>query len=480
MKRFQYIMILLMMVSCKKTLTESPKSLSTENFYNSAAEIEAAVNAIYAPLRSPDGLGGTYLPQVESYVDYAYGRGSYGILSEFQGLDPTNITRTQAMWNLFYLSIRNANLVISKAPNGSRLTPEEVTKYVAEAKFLRALNYFFLVRNWGAIILRTETGLEEQSLPKSSIEEVYALIEDDLLYAENNLSPHAAQAGRPSLWAAKTLLADVYFYQQKHAEAAAKAEEVISVGEYSLLPVTTAEDFTNMYGPDVVTTPEEIFYLKFSKLGNNQGWFTVLFFHAPGSKMHGTGGYYALYTSDDNPVYQGWDNNDLRKTFNWYRWDVGLGKTTYLGKKFIDRTASNNNGASNDYPLYRYADVLLIYAEAAAIANGAPTALAMERLNIVHRRAYGRNPMQASDVDFNLTDYNLESFLDLVLQERGYETQLEGKRWLDLKRTGKAREIIKAATGKDVAEKHFLWPIPVSEMNFNELLNPATDQNPGY
>ncbi|QNL47951.1 RagB/SusD family nutrient uptake outer membrane protein [Olivibacter sp. SDN3] len=480
MKTISYIAILMLLTACQKTLTEQPKSLSVENFYNSPAEVEAAVNAAYAPLRNVDGLGGTYLPQVESYVDYAYGRGSYGPLSEFQGLDPTNITRTQTMWNLFYLSIRNANLVIANAPNGENLSAEDIASYVAEARFIRALDYFFLVRHWGAVILRTEANAEEEAAPKSSPEAVYALIEEDLLFAEQNLPTNAAYAGKPSLWAAKTLLADVYFYQHKYAEAAAKAEEVITNGPYSLVPVSTADDFIDIYGPDVINTPEEIFYLKFSKLGNNQGWFTVMFFHIPGSDMHGNGGYYALYTSTDNPVYQSWDDRDLRKAYNWYSWDIGLGNTSLLSKKFIDPTAVGNNGASNDYPLYRYADLLLIHAEAAAHANGAPNAQAIESLNSVHRRAYGYNPAQASEVDFQLGDYDLASFLDLVLQERGYETQMEGKRWLDLNRTGKVREIIREATGKDIAERHFLWPIPVSEMNFNEALNPATDQNPGY
>ena len=68
----------------------------------------------------------------------------------------------------------------------------------------------------------------------------------------------------------------------------------------------------------------------------------------------------------------------------------------------------------------------------------------------------------------------------MVLQERGYEFDLEGKRWSDLKRTGKATEIILAVKGKTVAPKNYLWPIPVNEFNFNKAMDPAKDQNPGY
>jgi hypothetical protein len=123
-----------------------------------------------------------------------------------------------------------------------------------------------------------------------------------------------------------------------------------------------------------------------------------------------------------------------------------------------------------------------MFAEAACRAENKPTLEAVEALNQVHRRAYGKPVSVPSNVDFNLTDYTADSFNDLVLKERGYETQYEAKRWLDLKRLGtaKLKQIIKASTGKDVADKHLFWPIPVGELNFNTALDPKKDQNPGY
>ena len=112
-------------------------------------------------------------------------------------------------------------------------------------------------------------------------------------------------------------------------------------------------------------------------------------------------------------------------------------------------------------------------------AAGAPTAEAVEALNKVHRRAYGYDPNAPSPADVNIADYDEESFVDLVIQERGYEFIFEGKRWFDLKRTGKADEILLANRGIAIAPVHYLWPIPVNEMNFNDALN-ASDQNPGY
>ena len=124
--------------------------------------------------------------------------------------------------------------------------------------------------------------------------------------------------------------------------------------------------------------------------------------------------------------------------------------------------------------------MLLIYAEAANNANNGPTELAVECLNKVHRRAYGYNPESPSPVDFKVGDYDKDSFFELVFQEKGYETILECKRWLDLVRTGKAAKLIKTAEGIDLNESMYLWPIPISETNYNKAIDPVTDQNPGY
>jgi len=248
------------------------------------------------------------------------------------------------------------------------------------------------------------------------------------------------------------------------------------------VPVTVASDFEKVFGPTVVTTPEEIWYLKMTRQAG-QGHYLSMFAHHPGARLHGAGGFFAHYTDSRlNPFYRDWDNADLRKSYNWYSWNIGLGANTFLNKKFADPLAPGGDAAGNDFPIYRYADILLLYAEAASRAGNGPTAEALEALNQVRRRAYGRNATAPSDVDFKLADYNATTFPDLVIRERGYETQYEAKRWLDLKRLGAAelKARIKAATGKDLADKHLFWPVPVGELNFNTALDPGKDQNPGY
>src|SRR5690606_14471975 len=174
--------LMLFFSSCDDLLTEEPRTVTEENFYNTAAEVETAVNAIYSPLRSENQT--TYIATLECHTDYGYGRGSFAQYNDFQGMNSNNINRVAGFWHAFYLSIRNANIVIKNAPDGESISQEDVDRYVAEAKFLRALSYFHLVRNWGAIPLRTEHNMEEVALAKSSSEEAYELILNDLWAAE--------------------------------------------------------------------------------------------------------------------------------------------------------------------------------------------------------------------------------------------------------------------------------------------------------
>lgn len=479
MKKLLIILSVLTLSSCEDILVEKPKSIAVETFYNTKSEVESAIAAIYAPLRSGNVFGMNYISLLECFTDYQYGRGSWAINSDFQGLNATNIGRTDAAWVDIYRSIRNANIVIMNAPNGKQLTASDITQFMAEAKFLRAFSYFILVRNWAGVPIRTEKNFTEKEVGRNTEEEVYQLILSDLKEAENNLPDNAPVPGRASKWVAKTLLADVYFYRGMNSEAAGKANEVILAKKYSLVPVKTVNDFYKIYGVDVVTTTEEVFYMKFS---HENGGSYMMMLHHPGSKLSGGGGWYGIYTEKEkNTIIKNWDSNDLRRGL-WYSWNIGLGANSLLTLKFIDPAAPSAGANANDIPVYRYADILLMSAEAECRSTGSVSATAMEKVNMVHRRAYGYDPLAVSPVDFKLSDFGKDAFIDLVIKERCYEDQCEGKRWLDLKRLGaaKLKQIIKANTGKDVADKHLLWPIPVAEMSYNSKIDPVKDQNPGY
>lgn len=470
------LLIGLCSVSCQKDLEEHPKNIVEENFYNTAEEVEAAVNAIFPPIRLGGQGIGTYNSTLECHTDYAYGRASWAQFNEFEGLNTVNMNRVGDFWGTFYLCIRNANLVIANAPNGNAISEEDINKYMAEAMFMRAWCYFHLVRDWGGVPLRIESNMEERDVPRSTEEEVYELILSDLRFAEENLPESSPQTGRPIRWAAKTLLSDVLLTLEDFAGARDLAAEVMHSNSFSLVEINNVDGFEQLFGADVVTTPEEIFHFKYNRQGQGN-YFPWIVGH-PSTGLHGAGGAFAQYSETTNLFYQEWNEDDLRKSL-WYAVDFGMGGNTLLNRKFTDPGAPNEYGAINDFPLYRYPEVLLIFAEAESRVNGV-TPEAIDALNQVHRRGYGYNSQNSSPVDFQMAQFSPDTFIDAVLQEKAYEYQFEGKRWFDLKRTGKAADIILRNKDKNIAESHYLWPIPFSELNFNNAIDPTTDQNPGY
>lgn len=467
------ILVLILLGGCSDILEENPKSIASETFYNTADEVEASVNAIYDPLHQ--GGFTSYFTLLEGLSDNVYGKGSLATINDYQGFSTANITNMSDVWTTLYLSIRNANAVIKNTPSSSGTTEGQKRQFIAEAKFLRALDYFFLVRLWGGVPLRTEDTMNEISIARSSTTEVYDLILDDLEYAEESLPDEPRLLGTPSKWTAKTVLADVHLNLENWESARDKAIEVIESGKYSLVEINEPNEFEKIFGADVTNTTEEIFYFKYNR---QRGSHLMNFFHISGSgyKPYGNN-WYSFYSTKENHFYMNWNDNDFRKQYNFYSWDIGLGEDTFLFKKYTDPNGTNN--APNDWPIYRYAEVLLIAAEAANKANNGPTPDAIEYLNQVHRRAYGYSPNVSTPVDFILQDYDEDSFSDLVLRERGYEFILECKRWLDLVRTGKAAETIKEAEGINIDESMYLWAIPNSEINYNDAISPS-DQNPGY
>lgn len=474
------LIIALFLTSCSEDLSileEKPKAIATETFLNTKEEIEGTIYSSYQQLKRDQGFG-RYLHTIpESMADYAVGRGSYSYPSNYLGLDATNSNRVQDTWAILYRAISFANRIIKYAPDASDATQDEINQLVAEARFLRAFTYYRLIQHWGAVPLVTEENMSEFNKPRTPVATIYGFIVDDLKYAETNLPESQSMMGRPQRATAKTVLTEVYLAMGKWSDASSKALEVINSDKYSLVEVTNPDDFYNIYGHEVTGSSEEIFYLKYSR--NETALFPYML-NSPKVDYLNHHGAYGIYTdSVTNKVIREWDVKDLRKKFSLYSApDLGLGKTIVLSKKFIDPGSTGNNG-SNDQPVYRYADLLLFYAEAECMANNGPTADGMEKLNMVHRRAYGYDPDSPSIVDFNVSDYNKDTFIDLLLKERCYETMFEGKRYNDLRRMGKFEEVIHEVKGIEVSEASLLWPIPNQEIQYNESIG-EDDQNPGY
>ena len=462
-------------------LEENPNDrLFTANFYKTATDANSAINAIYNPLRAD--YAARYSYQFTAMEDYASAQGAY-LPYALYTMNGSTIAKTDNIFEGFYEVINFSNVALKYIPP---IAMDSVSKnaLLGEAHFLRALAYRNLVISWGGVPIRSEPTESTTALggKRASVADVYNFIIGDLQFAETNLPSTQVLAGKPTKWSAKTMLADVYLTNGQWASARDKADEVITAGVYSLVPVKQASDFELIFGPTAVTSSEDVFSLKYSRTNGSP----MASYYAMPNSAYANVGYGTFFGLTTYPLLQNWNKNDLRYQFDIY--------TSYPDKsgnivknsatqpirfgKFKDAGYAPGNG--NDFPVYRYPDALFIYAEAASQAAGAPTALALERLNMVHRRAYGYSATSPSPVDFTLaTAPTGPSFRDLVLQERAYEFLCEGKRWFDLIRTGTVKQVIQNAKGIAVPDYFLLFPIPQQEIDNNPDIGPQ-DQNPGY
>lgn len=476
------LIIVMCLSACEKTLEEVPKDfVSKANFYNSEEDAQAAIVGVYAGLQS-DFFGMNHYLMTELHGDFIFGRGSQAPITIWnQILDQTSIGRCAANWSSLYTTINRANAVLDNVSEIEDIDPEVKDQILGEAHFLRALSYFELVRGWGAVPIKTSESIDLSAVEaaREPVSKVYELIVADALAAESGLGEGDGQTGRASKWAAKMLLAHVYLTIEDWEAAAEKADDVIVNGPFSLVEVENPDDFYKIFAVDSST--EDIMSVHHSET-KTSGIPTYIHRGQAVPYNYSSTGYFAWLPDTNSFIGDSWDDADLRKNFNLYTeyqnadgdW-VSLPETVpVLFKKFI-----SNSSGQNVYsvPIYRFAEAYLIYAEAASNANGGPTALALERLNIIKRRAYGIDLNMPTSVDY-VTGLGADDFREIVLQERAYEFLLERRRWFDLKRTGTVQETF-AAVGKNVIDERLLWPIPEDEINNNPAIN-QSDQNPGY
>lgn len=482
-KKISVLLIILSMVtvSCEDILTETPASfIDQATTFSNPGGAEAATLGVYQLLRGSGYYGTSFSRNITHHADYALGRGSMAPMGNFQ-IDAVSITRIGECWIAIYSKIYRANLVIQQVPLVPGITPALSTQLVAEARFLRALGYYNLVRSFGAVPIRLEPEAKNFNIAKSSVDEVYSQIIDDLQAVENVLpsSYPTAQLGRATKWAAKTLLADVFLTRERWGEAAAKAKEVMDSNLFALVRIATSEDIqTKIFGPGIVTHAEEIMAIKYNVVLNNDPY--IRHFHKPEAN-YANGGSFGVLGNMDSFISKGeWATEaspDLRRNDFLYSGD---------DKKFLDNSVKmllkkfrgTPTNVSNAFPLFRYAEVLLIFAEAETMANGAPSTAAYEAINKVRRRAFGQDPLipyPAADIPAGLS---ATDFRDALLMERAKEFMCEGKRWFDLLRTGTAIQVLKPIKPA-ITEKNLLWPIPKEEIDNNDLMGPE-DQNPGW
>ena len=478
MKKILLLLPFILTMSCTDYLEEEPVSfLSDAQFYQTESDAIAAVNAAYQPLATGGYYGQQFFAQVEMKAEYCLGRGSHQPPGVYE-LDPTNTNRIAGIWRLAYLSINRANAVLARIP-AMDISEDLKTRLLAEARFLRALNYFNLVRLWGPVPLQEEeiSSIVPFSFPRTPVADVYALIVEDLQQAEQGLRPKSEQSAptelfRATVGAAQTLLAHVYLTLERYDEAMQKAGEVIASGEYTLEP-----ELLDIYDVNRETNSEDVFSVKFARIAGF-GSDLPAYTHNANAGYSSSG--FRTILGNTNSFLSTWEAEDLRRDLNLYTTPEDSAFLTasepILYKKYIDREAQGAHG--NDFPVYRFVDALYIYAEADVRTDGSLSAQGLEYINMIRRRAYGKeiNTPDPS-VDF-AAGLSADAYLDIIFDERGKEFLLECKRWFDMLRYDRVEELL-TASGFTYSPTVLLWPIPQEEIDNNEALT-QTDQNPGY
>lgn len=465
--------MLILSVSCEDNLKEKPLSfLEESNSFKSAADATSALNAVYEHLKGVYGM--TMIDLADLNSDECEVREDNGGGNEIhKNLYNSGTRLFDTFYTNSYRLIDRANRVIANVP-GIAMDTKLRDQIVGEAKFLRALAYFNLVRAFGDVPLVTaiSNDVVNVEIPRDPADQIYQQIIADLLDAEKVLPVKytlATEIGRTTVGAAKSMLAKVYLTRKDWSNAAAKAKEVIESGAYSLVP-----NYRDVFVPEKENGPEHIFSVQFScvlpQYGSAMAENFAIYFSYP---INLTGGSYQVVPAHANSYTSG----DYRKTVTVIEEKTIANGTVVKSRtgphvdKYWDPQACGPGRARNNFIVMRYADVLLMYAEALNEV-GAPTTEAYTAINQIRARARnGAQPTVLPDLK-NLTQVQ---FRDSVYQERSWELCFEGHRRWDLLRTGRYVPSMQKI-GIATEERHLLYPIPVQEID----VNPALDQNPGY
>jgi len=489
MKKRYYILIstLLITVSltnsgCKKFLNiDPPYAQDAENYFQNQSDYELALIGAYDLLQA--SFLSVWIGEIASDNTIAGGES----VTDTEGLHQidqmnhggvNNELRSVFRWN--YAGITRANYILEYKDNIDFPGKDHL---IAEARFLRAFYYFELVKFFGDVplVVDQRLGVEEVSkLPRTSAADVYAQIEEDLIYAASILDVSTVVKGKATKGAALALLGKAYLYQNKWSAAATTFDEIINNSWYTLIP-----DYADLFSVTNENNSETVFDVQYSGLeGGSYGCLVCLEGNAgPGFQgirqyngpVYGDGNSYNLPTQN---LYDFFPSNDSRRDYTILDIDAFIaaqanpqsisyaigagGHTGFYNNKYIKRQGEiglpdNDLTSPVNYRVIRYADVLLMSAEA-NFQNG-NSSLAEQYINEVRARV-GVAPMSGITIDD-------------IYNERRLELSCEGHRFFDLVRTNKASSSIDGFS----LGTHELFPIPQIEI---DLAGGNWFQNPGY
>lgn len=448
-KLFFASVLLASITSCDSFLDREPLAqVTNDSYFHSETNANAATIGMYRTMTSSFTYGQTMIIVPE----FSAGHVSHvSDFPEYENFKTHEVTATNPwianVWQGVYTTINAANNIIEKVPEmpENTISDEKRDQFVGEAKFVRALNYFFLVRAFGRIPLKLAATTEEEdvAVPQSDPEAIYTQLVKDLTESIPALPDMhdgtEATKGRATKAAAEALLAKVYLYQaaftNDYSKAATAAMDVINHENFRLV-----DDFGSIW--ETENTAESIFELQFDDQTTNP--------LASVSNNNES----MLFHAKDTSIVALFDENDKRRDFSVYKEE----ERYYIGK------FPNGTPPSQNLPIIRLAEVLLIHAEAEARASNSVSDAAFHSLSQVTSRA----GITKEKSEFA----SVESFVKFVQEEKERELLFEGETWFDFCRTGLALE--KYDTLED--ETGFVYPIPSAQINLNRDL----EQNPGY
>ncbi|WP_342086364.1 RagB/SusD family nutrient uptake outer membrane protein [Dyadobacter sp. OTU695] len=441
-----------------KFLTVNPETaLSSNNFFTSENDFKQAVNAAYEPFRQMFNERAWILEEMHSDNTYYARNKLYGAVdptenvADFAVPTANGVTANDnvlVQYRLNFRIIARTNQILALI-DGVDFDAASKGNLKGQALFLRAFAYFDLVRLFGKVPLHLVpvTGRDDAPVPLATTEQVYAQIEKDAKEAITGLYDKAKQeAGRVTSGTARTLLANLYITQKKWALAEPLLKEVVSSGQYALMPDYNDAFSTTTGNKNNKESVFEIQYMEGSSGYNGNQIYRFIPSPITAAEIAPITG-----TSNPQPTSQESNNIPTPDLIAAYeagdkRKDISIGTVTlstsladnkvYPYIKKYARPHSLHNNTGQNWPVYRYAEVLLFLAE--SLNEQGKPADAATYLNQVRARAGLTATKAASQADMR----------EAIFKERRVELAFENKRWFDLTRTGRVKEIIGAYGAK--------------------------------
>lgn len=453
------------LTGCEKFLDQKPISSLTENtFYKNTEEVETGLLAVY------DGLQKVYdaeyqLTEIRADNTSGYSlEGDWGAIKFFRE-SPANFFLLD-FWQRSYNTIARCNLVLKYLDNVT--DPAKKLSFEAEAKFIRSLMYFNLVRLYGEVPLITQSiAFDDQgAFVKKPIDLIYTQIKTDLVMSVNNLAGNASTtvpSARANKQAAQALLAKVYITLKDWGSAKPLLESILGPNLKGIAPYGLNPSYAAIFSTATEMSKEIIFAVRYKASSGKEGnSFSYEYSNSGNARnVRASAEYQAMFEA-----------GDVRKAVTLNTTGANIG----LANKFIDNAAPQRD-AGNDFPVIRFADVLLMYAEVLNELAPVPTTTTLAPLNEVRARANVGIYLPA-----NVT--TKEQARDLIYTERKLEFGFENQRWYDLLRMERTKAIAilnayLAATGNNITVEpyQFVYPLPQTEINISKG---KLEQNPDY